>query len=305
MKAFLPLKSLMCVCGISALLLLSGCVEQSTVVKVKQDGSGLVHIRLHQKNVTIFGTPSKEETIKLPSEAQIDLAMEQMGGDVQFVSLEKSENRSGWSGYDLILQFADVNNLIVPSSLSKTLSTADASNSEDAEDASKQANDAGKTKPKNAPSEMELSYRFAMSGDQLEIVSFGYSEEKPTLDPNQDAAEGAIDPFAQEPESPSGSLSNAAFQEFAIKAMADARIGLFVQLDGEVIESNAKYQKGNLVTLLEAKIGEMVDNEKSMAMLKGLSKKNTDSMTRAQAAEFDALKGMSIDTQEKVVVKFK
>jgi hypothetical protein len=104
-------------------LLLSGCIEHSTVIKVNRDGSGIIHERRYtvpaDKLISFPGIDTKEEVKekpKLPAEAALKEYAPMLkeyaptlGEGVAFRSVKPSTNKKGWQGYEIIFDFEDIN----------------------------------------------------------------------------------------------------------------------------------------------------------------------------------------------------
>ena len=91
------------VCGFLMLVVpcLSGCIERSTVIKVKKDGSGVVHFRHHGQKIGISFAgsspqPDQQEENKLPSQDELSAMAKAMGSGVQLLSATQTTNRNDW-----------------------------------------------------------------------------------------------------------------------------------------------------------------------------------------------------------------
>ena len=291
-------------------VLIAGCIERSTVVKVKRDGSGIVHIRHHEQEVSIsFGLKAEktaeESESPLPPTDEIEEMAEALG-NVELVSAEESVNRNGWSGYDLIFRFDDVNELVLPDrfvgledseeddadSSDEALEGEPATNQEDDIAASKEVEQAG-------------GYRFEMVDGVLIVHTF--IEEGQDQEPEEEPEIGAVDPFADSPPAPESkiNLQSVAIEQMMAAALSDMRIGVFVQVDGELEASNAAFREGNLITLVRLNVGEVLkdpDAKRHMESMRHL--KGSDRRIKMQevAAEID---GLDIDLQDRILVEYK
>lgn len=272
-------------------LCLTGCLEQSVVVKVKTDGSGVVHVRKHIQPPSLFFPSSKQDSPTSPSDANVQTLVQKMGQGASLKSLKETKNSSGWPGFDLIIAFDDINHIKLPNDMETYLKAK-----QDPKTVSPQAPE----KPKDPKQPFDFS--FAFSDGLLEIQTHGFAGESGNDEPE---IEGAIDPFASEPASSGSSLSipDAAIMQMFAQAMKDARIGFFVQLDGEVVESNAKHRKESLVTLVNVRLGELIENQKAMT---GLEQMSENKFSREAAQKLvDSTKGIDADFQEKIQIRFK
>ena len=103
--------------GLLGILGLTGCLEESTVVKISKDGSGLIHTRKYENTQAGKGLlgglgggeDQGEEKIDAPTEEELKAKAKAMGEGVTFKSLRKGKNKSGWTGYEAIYAFEDIN----------------------------------------------------------------------------------------------------------------------------------------------------------------------------------------------------
>ncbi|NND99079.1 MAG: hypothetical protein HKN47_17315, partial [Pirellulaceae bacterium] len=232
---FAPLKTLLktplVFASALAALLSVGCIEQSTVVKVKRDRSGLVHIRLHQQEISFFAAADTTDSsaTKVPSPETLQAVAAQLGRDVKLVSAKQSNNRNGWNGYDLIFSFPDINDVRLPGDLMKSLEvegdSGDDAIGETSDDhetplAENESSDNGKKDSPDGFEHLQTDIQFAMTDDgRLEIRTTGFADKDT---PDEPTIEGAVDPFAGEPASPVAKISipDAAIEKIASKVLA-------------------------------------------------------------------------------------
>ncbi|MGI9473959.1 MAG: hypothetical protein ACR2NZ_20615 [Rubripirellula sp.] len=289
---------------LSICLMTIGCIERSTVIKVKSDGSGIVHIRQHEQKVSISfgGGAAKSEDVeedRLPDELALQKMAEEMG-DVELVSAKESVNRNGWAGYDLIFRFSNINDFVLPDDLvSPSSDDGDeaASALSDSDDA---AIDVDET-----TTQKEGGYQFAMADGILEIRSLL------PIEPQQQRADeqviGAVDPFAEAPPAAEASidLQQMAMEQVMAAALSDMRIGVFVQVDGELEATNAIHREGNLITLMRLNVGELLKDPDSKSHLSSLRRLKESDDRRRQLQQLSVeVDGLDIDAQDPIVVEF-
>lgn len=290
-------------------VLLAGCVERSTVIKVKRDRSGIVHLRHHEQEVSIsFAIKTEkvddESESPLPSVEEIEEMAEALG-NVELVSAEESINRNGWTGYDLIFRFDDVNELVLPDRFAGLNESGDDVESSDAASGGQLATIKKNGSDETGEVEQLGGYRFEMVGGVLIVHTFieegeeDESEEEPTF--------GVVDPFADAPPAPEArvDLQSVAIEQMMAPALSDMRIGVFVQVDGELEASNAAFREGNLITLLRLNVGDVLKDPdakrhmKSMCHLKG-----SDRCAKMQEVAAEVA-GLDIDLQDRIPVEYK
>ena len=290
-------RSLFCSFFAAALpvLLFTGCVEQSIVIKVKKDGSGIVHERSYTNDAMgqMFagglggeeGEVEVESTTDIPTEDELKEIASKMGEGVTFKTVKEGKNRSGWGGYEVIYAFTDINKLKVD------MNDFNPQDEEDAEDASAET----------SAEEAEEVVTFEMTGNTLKIITpdpaaglgGGESEEG-----ESGISGGADDPFAgMDASDPQAAM---AFQMMAGMA-GGMRMGLFVMPDDPITSTNAKHQNGNMITLMMMDMGKIFQNQENLAkMQKMQSEKDRDALQEVA----DGIDGMTVDLQSPIVVEF-
>ena len=286
-------KNLTTATALSAIaIFVSGCVEQSTVVKVKKDGSGVVHIRLHvqEKSSGMFDS-EKNKAIdhNVPSSKRIEEIRKSLGADVRLVTAEASVNRSGWRGYDLIYEFDNISKVKISHEIAELLTPKDEGEKEDSD-------------KKNKTSSIDVDFQFAMKDGVLEIQSSGFAE--PATAKNGAAKiERAVDPYAKEDKAGPATMdfTGALGAQIAAQVLADAKIGTFVQIEGGIADSNALYLDENLITLMSMKPGKLLAESPGNTLFTKVDQK----ITRERLQELtDGLKAISIDTQNPITVSW-
>jgi hypothetical protein len=279
-----------------AILGLTGCLEESTVVKISKDGSGLIHTRKYENTQAGKGLlgglgglgggedKKEEEEIDAPTEEELKAKAKGMGEGVTFKSLRKGKNKSGWTGYEAIYAFEDINTVKLDL------------NRKNADDM-KQAEDDAEA-PDKADAEAADPVTFEMKEGVLKIRTPDPSDQKNGNDEGKgeqkDPAGGARDPFADEPDDPQMMAMMAAM-------FAGAKVGFFVEIDGEIAETDAKHREGNMITIMRADLGKLFANPEAMKKaekLEGESRKEVQHIV-------DSIKGIDMDLQDPITVKLK
>ncbi len=272
-------------------LVFTGCVEQSVVIKVKKDGSGIVHERSYTNDTMgqMFagglggeeGEVEVESSTDIPTEDEFKEIASRMGEGVTFKKSQEGKNRSGWSGYEVIYAFTDINKLRV--------------------DMNDFAPETDGTAEEPAAEEEPEIITFEMAGKTLKIITpdpasglgGGDSENG-----ESGIAGGADDPFAgMDPSDPQSAM---AFQMMGGMATG-MRMGLFVMPDDPIVSTNAKHQNGNMITLFMMEMGSIFKNPENMAkMQKMQAEKDRDALQEVA----DGIDGMTVDLQSPILIEF-
>jgi hypothetical protein len=280
------------VLALFAILALTGCLEESTVVKISNDGSGVIHTRKYENTQAgkgllggLGGGEDKEEKeIDAPTEEELKAKARTMGEGVTFTSLRKGKNKSGWTGYEAIYAFKDINKV----KLELNMKDADDMKQPEADQEAPDEENGG---------ESEL-VTFEMKDGLLKIRTPDPAEEGKGKEKDQgeqnDPAEGAQDPFGEEGGDP---------QMMAMMApmFAGAKVGFFVEIDGGIAETNAKHQEGNMITIMRADLGKLFANPGAINQLNGMEGKDRQGVQKI----VDSIEGIDMDLQDPITVKLK
>ena len=258
--------------------LLTSCLESSTVVKVKKDGSGLVHIRVYKQTAT------SEDDVELPTEESVQELAAKMGPDVKVSSVKKAHNPKGWYGYEVIFEYPDINQVQIFFDKAK---------------------EGDKEKPDDKKTGMNMmTLSFVMKDGILEATMDDPEWNRKAAVAKVKDDSPTIDPYAGTSGPPAQSAISAAAignNEQMIKAMTKGmRYGVFIQPADPIKSTNALYQNGELITVVNFDMEklykdgsfdyEVLNNSKSREELSELAK------------SFD---GVEIDLQKPMRIEFK
>ena len=225
---------------IVSVLGLGACLDSSTLVKVKSDGTGTVEqtLLLNTQAVAsmmggLFGAQpgagtDTTQTREPVSEDDLRQAGERMGKGVKLVSSEKI-SRNGWDGVKAIYSFEDINAL--------------------------EPSPAG---PGGGPSD----------GEQMRVklskLPNGHSLLTLTI-PNDAARRKNVVP-------PSGPPDQVPPEMMAMvkTLIAGLRMDMAVEVDGRIVQTNASYVEGPRVTLLSVDAAALLADENRLKELQAL-----------------------------------
>ncbi|TWU37748.1 hypothetical protein Q31b_45370 [Novipirellula aureliae] len=297
MKRIVHLFVLLSIC------LLVGCIERSVVVKVSKDGTGVIHVRSYKKSVQFaFGSLANKQdseadanakTPKFPEQAELNKVAEKLGSGVRLRSAVAASNPQGWQGYEVVFEFDDVSQL----RLDDQLFDLD-------DDKTKSSNDKESLSPNNFLQELSSpsNLRFALAGETLHITRHVAELDTQKAVPNESLTD---DPFAKAPKSrASATISNAAMEGFLAQSLKDARIGLFVQFNGGIEATNAKFQAGNQITLMSFNLGKLVEQREKVEQLNSLpSQFEGDELSKQFQQSIDEIDGFQFDLNQEIFIR--
>ncbi len=285
----------------TCLLLFVGCIERSIVVKVRNDGSGVVHVRSYQQTSRLAFTlnspkkdvdqPNGKVSENLPSEESLQQVASQLGEAVRLESVKAASNPQGWTGHEVLFAFDDVGKLRLSEELFKL------------DDLDKES----EAKPNTSENQLEQiwsfqSLRFAMTDGTLHITRPAIATEP--INPS-DELSPTDDPFANEPKSPAiSSLTSPMAEAMFAQALKEARFGLFIQIEGDISETNAAVHHGNQVTLLSIELGKLIEQKAEMQTLGTLSSQyQGEELVEAVKKAIGELDGFHLEMNESTFVR--
>ncbi|MBI3004355.1 MAG: hypothetical protein HYY49_02945 [Ignavibacteriales bacterium] len=253
-------------------LVAAGCLEVTTTVKVKPDGSGTVEETVIMGKSMIDQIKSLQSQFQDPSQKQkpfsvidkdeLNKRALQMGPGVKLVSTEKIAKRWG-EGYKAVYSFKDVNTLKVQQ-------------------------DPGKKAPSMGQGMQEEEKK-------EEVMTFRMTKGKPaTLDIMITQREWERDTTEQETEE-----ADSASEAMMMEMLKGLRFTSIVEVHGDIKETNASFRDGSKITLVDVDFEKLVaDKEK----FKQVSKAQPKTLEEAKML-FKDVPGLKFETNQTVTVK--
>ena len=216
---------------------LSGCLNSTSLVKVKPDGSGTIEQTLLVNTATIkalasgFGGKGElKESGNILDEDQFKRSAERMG--VRPVSLTPMKE-GGFEGAKAIYAFDDITKVRVD---------------QDPQMAGPVAGGTMKAGGSNTP----IKFAFAKQGANS-VLTIAVDEKTAAPGSKTDAkTPDKVDPAMMQ-------MIKTMFQGF--KVLID------IEVDGKIVKTNADYVNGSRVTLLELDMGQLFENEAALTAL--------------------------------------
>lgn len=263
------------------ILVLTGCFEVETAIKLKKNGSGtmeetvlfsqMMMMQMAQMGQA-FGGEEEENANENPMYDVEKLKAEasQKGEGVTYASSEAVE-RNGKSGYKVIYNFKDINTL----------------------------------KYNNDPSKKMSMPTMGMEAEEEEFIRFQYKKGEliinfPDVDDDSDEYdEGEEEDFDQE-DLDEAANEMAGMDEMVKQMFTDMKFKTTIEFEGGISKTNATYVEGNKITLMAMDFNQVMENPEAFKTLGGLQ-----SATPAEQKEaMKNLPGVKFETEEKITVKF-
>ncbi|MEW6187720.1 MAG: hypothetical protein AB1585_18470 [Thermodesulfobacteriota bacterium] len=273
-------------CTLIACFLLSGCFQTETLIRLKADGSGVIEEKLLlskemlkslQEMAEAFqeeGDKKKDEGAKKkedPLQGMIRDAQKkegQYGPGVKFVSAVPLTTET-MSGYKAIYAFKDINTLKITQNPGKKVD--------------KMGGGQGAAVP-------EENILFSLKKGPVSTLTItlpkGKEEKKPASPKKEPKETGLVDPKALE-------QMKQIFKDMGFKVA--------LEVEGQIIKTNATYRNKSEITLMELHFGKLIEKPEKFEQLAAAKPKT---MTEAKEL-LKGIEGLKIETADPVVVEFK
>jgi hypothetical protein len=219
----------------TAAILFSGCIQIETKLFVKKDGSGTIEERVVMSKSFVsmlkefaqsFQDSTAQEEFVLFKEAEIMADANNYGADVHYVSHEFIYEEN-WEGYSAVYSFNDVSKIKLTPDPDDKVEVGMEQESEAAKD----------------------YYYFSFAkGDIAELTI-----DRPEIEMDKKENEETDDTDSEEVDSEIG-------EEF-LEMMNGMKIKVKVEVDGNIMNTNASYVEGSEVTLFQMDFSEMMKNK--------------------------------------------
>ena len=258
------------------MLFFAGCLQVETTLKVNKDGSGNIDekvlfsktfVNMLKDFAEAFRDSTSPEEFSMFSEEEIIADAKDYGENVVYVSYKKIDNEN-WEGYQATYSFDDITKIkISPSPDSKV--------------------DMGDEAADNEQEEEYYFFKFVKGNTPQLII------DRPVIELNGETHENNDSEDSVQSDEEAG-------EEF-VKMMEDMKIDIAVEVEGEIINTNATYVQGSRVTLFQMDFSEMMKDKESFKEFKNKEPKNIEEMK-----EFlEKFPGMKIEVEKPISVKFK
>lgn len=250
-----------------------GCIDVTTKIKLKHDGSGTIEetILMSGKVIEMLAAFSdesdSEDGFNLYDEEKVKLEASEFGTGVTFIRGEEIE-LDGKKGYRAYYSFEDISRLTMSSDPSE-----------------KMPDDGNQGNTQEEKDLIKFSFKEG-STSKLEIF-MPIDPEEINADFNNEAVEtdsAEIDPMLEQ------------FKDI----IAEMRIAIELEIEGDIIATNASHVDGNKITMLELSFKKLFENPEQF---KKLAKAQPDSYEETKELLKD-IPGFKFELNEKVFVEF-
>lgn len=250
-------------------IFITGCIEYNVKVKVNPDGSGSVRetVIMGKGLIDMLNAFAEwdedSEKFELYDEEELREQAFQFGEGVEFVEGKEIKDK-GREGYTAIYRFADITKLRIEDNPDKKMSSDLLM--EDTEE------------------EQPITFNFKKGDYSTLTINLADEFEPEDFNFDLDDEDAEIE------------------DEEAFKNMLkDLRISIRIDINGDIIQTNASYVDDTEITLMEFDMGEILDDPKQFEYLK-----NKKPQTKEEAKELlEEIPGLKVEFETKVNIKFK
>lgn len=259
-------------------LFLCGCLEVKQEITVNKNGGGQIKetvmiskSALKQLNDIFSGLGpdkgKKSAKIDIYDRKKLEADAANYGPDVKYVSSKKVSTKTK-DGYEVVYAFNDINTL----KLNENPGDKGPKTSKD---------DKSDAKVENITFKFEKGDPATLTINFPPLAKAPKEKKKKGVKEDKEAEQKQI--------------------ESAREVFKDFYIDITIKPEGEIVETNATYRDGNTITILEMDFSKLLQDEKQFA---SFAKKETETVEETKAL-LKGLPGFKIETNKKVVIKFK
>lgn len=256
-------------------LTLTGCIDVQYKMHLRTDGSGTIEEIVYMnsamiqmfKDFSAMGNDStQQKEFSLFDEDELRKESEDFGKGVRYVSGEELKD-NGREGYRAVFEFDDVNKIKMNEDITdKTPSMGEDETPED-----------------------NITFKF-IKGSPATLMIYM---------PNDDEEENEVKEEI-EVESDSNSAQDEEWTDEMKNLMKDFRISIQIELNGDIVETNATNVDGSTITLLEMSFNKLLEDPEKLKKLKGL-----DNASYEETKELlKDIPGVKLEMNEEVKVVF-
>lgn len=271
----------------AALVVATGCMQIENTVTIRPDGSGTINERV---------VVSPQMSMMMESMAAMDSAADASGQmfsednirsrdpypGTQLQGITMIDDMSG-RGYESVYTFADIREVTFrPSSPGEVMP--------------ENAQSGGNMNIGDSDSSMlkELGMEFTPGSPATLIVRIPRDAISDDTDVEMEDMDDEMDMDGDGPD-----MSDPQELRMLRMMFRDARFRVAVNVEGEIVETNATHRSGNTVTLFDFNFGEMVQDTSALRQFMEFSEKKN-----ADPSDISNLPGVTVEEQEEITIRF-
>jgi hypothetical protein len=263
-----------------AALTLTACLNSTTVVKVKPDGSGTVEQTTLVNTAALKGMmPGAEKQGGGPviNREELERTAARMGKGVRLLSAEKATGDPGFEGTKAIFAFDDINQI----QISQDPNIHPTAQSPRGGDPGMSGSTSGRLSTEPTADD-PVKFKFTR-GATSSTLTINYIDKPPSGSVQPNPAGGGDMP----------DLTNPMIMNMLKTMFQGFKINIGLEVIGNIVKTNAEYVSGPRITLLEMDIAELLSDEAKLKALQG--KLGPDASLSAVKPYLKDIKGIKID----------
>lgn len=223
---------------------LTACLNSTTLVKLKADGSGTVEQTTLMNLAAVkgmMGANAQANTGPMMNKADLERTAARMGKGVRLVSTEEIKGANGFEGTKAIFAFDDINQIQI----------------------SQDPNLSGGTDTKTAPEAKQddpVKFKLTKNSSGTSTLTINFAD-RPVAKEAQPATTGTP---AEMPD-----LTNPMMLNMVKTMFQGFKINIDLEVLGSIVKTNAEYVSGPKLTLLEMDMGELLQDTDKLKALQG------------------------------------
>ncbi len=268
--------------------LITGCFSIETVVHVNKDGSGTVTEKMLMGRMFVeqmkamasqmgsMGGDAAGGGFALLDEEKLRARAARMGEGVSLVKAEPVSNAKG-EGYKALFAFTDVRKLRL----------------------NQNPGDVMPSSPGEEAPPAEEFIVFAFDAGSTSILKITMPEESD----DEGAGESMTDDesFGGMDEGEVGNPDDEAMAEQMKMMFKDMRISMAVEVEGEIVDTNASHREGSRITLMELDFGKLLENPEKFEALQSAEGQNLQEVKKLM----EDLPGIKVELNPELKVSFR
>ena len=218
---------------------LTACLDSTTLVKLKPDGSGTVEQTTLVNTAALKGMmpgAGGQASTPMSNRADLERAAQQMGKGVKLVSTEPVKSASGFEGTKATFSFEDINQIEISQGPNADALGAGASKTES-----------------------PVKFNFTRNGG-TSTLAINFADQPA-------GAAKPADPAAAPGDMPD--FTNPMIMGMIKTMFQGFKINIGLDVVGSIVKTNAEYVTGSHVTLLEMDMGALLADEAKLKALQG------------------------------------
>ncbi len=258
------------------IIFLTGCIDVEYKMNLKPDGSGTIVETVYMNTAMVqmikgfmaMGDDStNQEEFSLLDEVELRNEAVELGEGVKYISAKELKD-NGREGYRAIYEFEDVNKVKMDQDVSDKAPSMGGENEETPED--------------------DINFEFTKGSPATLIIYM--PEEKEEAETEEET----------EVEAEFGGEEDGEWTEEMKNMMSGFRISIQIEVDGDIVETNATHVDASTITIMEMSFDKLLEDPEQFKKLKNLN----DASYEETRELLKDIPGIKFETNEKVEVLF-